>query len=556
MIRSNLLPWFSSVFCLGLILGCASKEEITGNTSVTTNGISAIVTKPKGSLAVRSHIILSSTNSSSLENPVVQIDSTDKNGVFNFEGLEPGLYTLEIQNSDSSLGIVVDSIRVTMPDAETFVHISLDTVQLKETGQITLPLARKGFLGDVCAGFENVSTSECTVNDTLVMTKVSKGKRRLSLIWEVTEGSKSRSPLPEFNFDNEAELVLDTVDVPQTGLFQNRLTITLDLTGIPRSQEILNYPLHVTVQNTGSQFAEYFTAMNMNPNLFQIFSELGDLLPLQVERMDLIVGEVDIWIRVPSIPINLDTYTFYLAYNPAGTAFAPSEVVFDSSVGFQAAWSMNEATEDYGPYSLPVSWAAPVSTTTGVLGSALQLSNNSGQVDLTGHQDFLIQPEAITVEAWIAPDVTPFYIFQVSSGNLSDQIFSRFLFNTTVGDQLSIGYRDSVGTLIRLTTDPSNFAAGNWVHVAGVMDPQNDLLELYINGELANSQPVAGFPTPFFESVSAASVVIGSEDDGTVSAEGRMDNIFVSSRVRSADWFRLNYALQSPGSARVQIVAE
>ena len=45
--------------------------------------------------------------------------------------------------------------------------------------------------------------------------------------------------------------------------------------------------------------------------------------------------------------------------------------------------------------------------------------------------------------------------------------FSRFLFNTTAGDQLSIGYRDSVDKLICIPTDPSNLDARESVPAAG-----------------------------------------------------------------------------------------
>ena len=108
--------------------------------------------------------------------------------------------------------------------------------------------------------------------------------------------------------------------------------------------------------------------------------------------------------------------------------------------------------------------------------------------------------------------------------------------------------------MIRLRSAPDEIEPnGEWIHVAGVLDFKNNRMALYKNGALIEQLSPASFESDVFVYDGIANAVIGSEDDGTVPADGRLDNLFISNIPRSEDWIKLSYATQKPDRSIVSI---
>ena len=86
------------------------------------------------------------------------------------------------------------------------------------------------------------------------------------------------------------------------------------------------------------------------------------------------------------------------------------------------------------------------------------------------------------------------------------------------------------------------FPTGQWHYIAVTFDTAANRIKLFANGSLNSSQSTATNITE-----SAGSLLIASEDGG-VPLNGKLDEIRISSTVRSEDWVATEYNNQNPTS--------
>ncbi len=214
-------------------------------------------------------------------------------------------------------------------------------------------------------------------------------------------------------------------------------------------------------------------------------------------------------VKIDSIPANTTSYTFN-----AGT----------DQPYFYRVESFNGADST----ASPVEYA----TTVGHPGSAILFDGASHRIE-AGNDPILYNHQEFTLEAWIKPDYT----------NISDQgvILSTlapasngggYQLHLESNGQVKVVYREAPFA-DRVVTSVQSLTAGQWYHVAGVVENAgaNSNLYLYINGELdATSNPTG---TPIYSNV--AILRIGDNSDGGLDREfgGELDEVRIWSYARS-----------------------
>ena len=139
------------------------------------------------------------------------------------------------------------------------------------------------------------------------------------------------------------------------------------------------------------------------------------------------------------------------------------------------------------------------------------------------------------------------YYHLTYDGNLSDRISSVTIFQDGPTERLNLlglkpqtTHRTS-GTEFIETEGNSSLEPNSWMHLFTQVDDENDVLEIYLNGNLVAQQglPENPFPTTF----SSAPWRFGL---GTLPLA--LDELRVSSNIRSSDWVKASYDNQSANS--------
>jgi hypothetical protein len=220
----------------------------------------------------------------------------------------------------------------------------------------------------------------------------------------------------------------------------------------------------------------------------------------------------------------------------------------DEASGTNAADSVASADGTLTNFIASPGW----DTTGGILGGTLDFVGDNDYIDLTATAGGLLQNVGgASASLWFRPDTIDTGV-EIFNGNAlisfsagAAATNSRLAIAIGNTDEISVGARasDAEGWHdLDSTTSP--LTAGQWYHVVGVADYPNDILYIYLNGELLTSGKTSN-PGAFAATTSntaSSNVAIGAEDDGGSDYfDGLIDDVRVYSRVLTAQEIKQLY---------------
>ena len=238
-------------------------------------------------------------------------------------------------------------------------------------------------------------------------------------------------------------------------------------------------------------------------------------------------GVSDVWIRVPAL-IGYQPYTgIVMTYGPdAHGAPDPAALWSDFElVSHLGAMPTNSVGAAYAPTATNVTEGA------GDIGTAAQLAGTAGemeQVDFQGAEALLDGWPTFTLELWVWPDYG-------SAADLGNQPAIYQKQGTIDGGRLfAAGGTDPVFQADLSFDNPSTeyLNAGvslrQWNYLVYTYD--NNVLQLYLDGQLASSEPK---PSHAKLDANANPFYVGSSYNPMA---GKLDELRISKQPRSADW--------------------
>ncbi len=139
------------------------------------------------------------------------------------------------------------------------------------------------------------------------------------------------------------------------------------------------------------------------------------------------------------------------------------------------------------------------------------------------HNDLFNITDTITMEAWINPDEG---FHGVERGILIQKVGNYVLWFLNTGQ---IRIADDTGE--KLDTIGYPFEAGNWYHIAGILDAKSPRREIYVNGELVAEDGAA-----FDMAATAHPLQMGQKaTDSTFQYLGLIDEVMVWDTARTAE---------------------
>jgi hypothetical protein len=233
---------------------------------------------------------------------------------------------------------------------------------------------------------------------------------------------------------------------------------------------------------------------------------------------------------------------FVLAFGEIRAASAPPR----APQGLQGQWTFAEgggttANDSAGTWNGTlrngVTW-----TPQGRIGNALSFGGVNGTLDLGSNLSILQSAPAATLACFVKLNAA------VASGSYQDLISisvnsssrtdtSRAVLSIQgngTGGNVFLGARSTDTESQKILVDTKNLTPGTWYHLVGVMDFQNNVLKVYVNGVLSSSSSVtfAQASTPNTVSTDAA---LGSQDSGDGNfLNGSLDEVQVYNLALSA----------------------
>ncbi len=254
------------------------------------------------------------------------------------------------------------------------------------------------------------------------------------------------------------------------------------------------------------------------------------------EKFDGATGELVLWFKAPVLYASTDT-VFYLYFGKSNASDGENaEGVWDTN--FKGVWHLHDDLND--------------STSNNNDGT------NHGSVDIGGKiangQDFeasdpdyidvgsaaSLRPGSFTIEAWINPETVgvEYFVSNLAGGYKG---YGLALGNT---DEVRVVFGNGSVWRDLWTVNSPVSSAGVWYHVVGVFDDANNQLLIYVDGLEKASASEA-----YSKSASTVPLVIGSYNGVTSNFDGIIDEVRISSIVRSAGWIKTCYNNQdNPGA--------
>jgi hypothetical protein len=335
--------------------------------------------------------------------------------------------------------------------------------------------------------------------------------------------------------------------------------------GEVRGTEHTHYPLFLT----GTLDA--LTLSSLNPsksklqtpagNDFCFFADanLTQKLDWEIDTWNKSTGDFAFWVRIPSLGNSANT-PIYLAYgNPSVTTDQTNATaVWDA--GFEVVWHYHTGQSnvtDSTSHARTGYTTGSVSQTVNAFGTAAFLDGSASPTtkSLPTHpvieaQDVVSNPAAFTLECWA--NVTALNNSYGASIDLLSLAFYEHDISVTNNGGANVGinafFTDNTGSKHFADLNGFNYADSDWHHYAYTVEAGSQ--KLYLDGVSVASDAVASAPGFF----GGQNVLIGyGGGSGAGQDHYSVDEVRVSTVIRSPEWIAASYANQSDPAAYITI---
>lgn len=542
---------FFIFLCFGIAafscLFCTTGVDVAGGTSSTDNGkIVGMICRKDNVPAPNTRVSLRSAHfDPNRDTAVPSIDTTDSEGNYEFNKLAPGIYTLEAVAIDSRTRALVTSVMV---DDSGTTHTS--TASLAKPGALEIQVPHcstascyiyvpgTSLYGEIRNGIGYIDSVPAGYIPAVYYAdrKVPAAIHSVTTGISVIEGA-TRFIADYSQWNHSRKIVLNTTQ-----------------SGAGISGNVYNFPVLIRLSESNFDFSQ---AQSDGRDLR--FKKPDDTpLPYEIERWDTEKKRAEIWVKIDTIFGNDNTRFFRMYWgNTSAVSESNSAAVFDTATGFQGVWHLSEENDNNVPDATGNHYDGTsynmneASAVTGTVGMARDFDGSSGYISMPSTSDSKLnfpQNGTYSISLWACTDTID-TLWRAVAGKGHEQYYVQL---KCLGENRAtwefVEFHDNLGWEYSEDSVPPAPGSGEWLHIVGVRDGQNQ--RLYINGE---------------EVVDTASVMEGeyprdSGDDFTIGRhghtvtipyeqgwsyfDGKIDEVRVTSLALSPDWIRLCYMNQ------------
>jgi len=552
---------------LGILLsGCLSDSATSrspGTGEETTNGLSGIISDSKGPVADVDVSLFSENYHPLNEDNAWQVrmeTTTDKNGQYQFENLLNGHYNVAAANSTDDLNVLLKRLHI---ESDTS-HISAPEAILRPAGKVSISLnelnvSDSGYVYIPGTDFYAKITTENIANGTKTFKGLPSGEYDKIMF---TENPEEES----YNIlGSSIDIVSNTTATP--GPFaawsqSAEIVVNTSVDGANLKDDLFGFPLLLRLS------ADNFSFENTAPAGIDIrFAKQDDTpLPFEIEHWDHDGKSAAVWIGLDTVKSQNADQSIRMYWgnmNVQNKSNGPA--VFDVNNGFSGVWHLSDnnqnftITESSGQHfgiareRKTEIQSADISTR-GIIGGGINLLEKRW-VDLGHERDYLNGQAAATLSGWFNPDLNDevMALINIGVGQEDSSISTRAGVEIAADSTVRVmGRALDTRTGNEKTFSADTVKSNTWYYFTAIIDYAADSLFIYLDGDL-NKIDRAMFTLGMTEATNSINSAIGSQELGGHYFYGQLDEMRVVKGVRSADWIKMCYETQRPGSDVVYI---
>lgn len=538
-----------------LFMTCTQSIGTGGGTTDTGNAkMAAIIHTTRGGRAAAAEVTICpadyipSANPDSNDDKTARVITTftDDTGYFHIDTIDPGLYSIEI--NDNSSGALLLAVSVAS-DTDTTVTVN-DTLHSYSILE-----------GDVGA------TDDTTFKRYLVLYGL---RRRIPVdhdgifrISDLPAGSfhcrviSDKNDWTPVDFENVVTYSDSTVTISVNDTGDpaiDTLTITLNTTesGAEVAGDVYGFPILL-------RLSEEHLPSTADHDGMRFLKHDGTALPFEIELLDTVNKDALIWVRMDTVFGNDSTQSFLMLQGDVGNVADANKPVFDTADGFTGSYHLNGSLGDATANGFDGVDHGTKECEDGIIGKARSFNGSSQYFSLGDLPD----RKSGTISCWLRPAVTTGPSTATTQGiwgkmdagnnnfNMSLQGYDFYAGSGSAGKLITkLEDRDS-GYYLASATD--EFSADKWYHVAWCWGDGGD--SLYINGVLESSGPnsvtlTGSAPEEVGRCSFDSDNIAGG---GPLYFNGTLDEFRIDHFCRNGHWIKLCRMNQLPESSFVTV---
>lgn len=306
---------------------------------------------------------------------------------------------------------------------------------------------------------------------------------------------------------------------------------TPDGADLPASASVENFPLLLRLNSDCFDFSQ----THPQGDDLRFTTADGQSLAYQIEEWDAAAGLASVWVRVPKITGNA-RQAIKLYWGKAGAkSESNGPAVFNAANGFLGVWHMdNRGLDEAGALT---SQDTGTVASKGRIGAARYFPGGKGITGGDRIANYPVGSAPHTTEAWFRPAVPNCTVVGWGNEQGQGKVVMQYRSPPHVRMDCYFSAADIRGT--------RHVPLGEWAHV--VHTYERGETRLYVNGVLDNAYKTANAPL----AINSPARLFIAGWYGNYDFVGDIDEVRVSSVVRSADWVKLQYENQKLGQTLV-----
>ncbi|MBN2035247.1 MAG: DUF2341 domain-containing protein [Chitinispirillaceae bacterium] len=537
---------------------CGTLQPLTGGTSETTNGITAVVLDTMGvpvanaTVHIRVDTYLTDTSKTVPNNaPITLIDTvTDHHGRFSTGPFETGDYAVEIQDENGCGAFL------TVP-AQKNRTVNCGSITVRPNGRIygvvdltTIP--EKSMVYVQVYGLERLVRID-TVTGSFIVNNLPQGSYTLRIKPSLASFDPAEIADNIVSSDSATGIGIIEFEPYEKWPYSREILLNTDPSGADVDETVVGFPVLIRCAHDNFPFSQ---AAGEGRDI-RFSKRDGTPLPYEIEGWDPVAGHAEVWVRCDTIYGNNSTQSIVMYWGNADARDASnSAAVFDTADGFVGVWHLREEAAGRGNsdvYRDATAHHYDGRDDIGATGREGHIGygktfDNAAYDSASGICDDIVLPSS---SQFVPSTTSPLTISMwMNIGELKNDL--NRLFTIHKGDTLGSGFilgiykKDSISlTLYTRGAAPgypfySVIPTGGWQY--GTLTYGAGYWRLYVNGTLMARDTASSH-----EAGGAMNAVIGGFGACWVTEpgfDGALDEVRFEKTARSPSWIRLSYMNQ------------
>jgi hypothetical protein len=526
-----LIFMMSGIACLALQLGCGSQPSASsGGGGIETVAIFGRVVLPDSSVPLQADVYVRRTDfiADTGQKSIAPDAVIDKTGMFRVGSVGMGSYTLEVNDrSGNAIGIHCD---IVPGNGDRDIGVATIRPYAAVSGSISLPSGTGGQVYVQVYGLQrNVKTDTAgrySINDLpageytlrFASSQAHIGPRDTSKVLAETGASTALPPVSLYTFTSEQYTEWK---------YSRRMVLNTTATGANVGLNVAPFPLLVRLTDADFDF------LQVDPSGADLrFSDAnGSHLAYEIARFNRAQSQAELWVLLDTVWGNSDTQAITMYWGrPDLTNWSNGAVVFAPASGFAAVWHLDFLGDATGNGNILNNFGAV--SAPGISGMGCSLNGSGNFLSVNPTSSLNLGAGNLTIVLWEKTtghwsNERMFFEHDVWPAN------GTYSFSTRNDSILSF---DFPGAQAEVRGWQGSNSDGAWHCLAATLDDANDTGKIFRDGTLLYADTMR---SSIGSSIAAS--YIGCRGGTERFFKGEIDEVWVLSQERPAEWLKLLY---------------